>query len=169
MAEPNAPFIDGPIAGQSLTFELGNRPWQNPPQFTTVEETLEYYIPRFLDPDISEQLMDVIEMGIPLTTIANAMQTGGTMQGYHTLDLGILVIPVLVEMMAFLAEEADIKYVVGTESNRLKKSSFSDSTIAVAKKRLKEKMSQKEKIEDDIKTDVVEEKEEPKGLMARRG
>jgi len=168
MAEPNAPFIDGPIAGQSLTFELGNRPWQNPPQFTTVEETLEYYIPRFLDPDVSEQLMDVIEMGIPLTTIANAMQTGGTMQGYHTLDIGILVIPVLVEMMAFLAEEADIEYVVGTESNRLKKSSFNDSTIALAKKRLKEKMSQEEKIEDDIKTDVVE-KEEPKGLMARRG
>jgi len=168
MAEPNAPFIDGPIAGQSLTFELGNRPWQNPPQFTTVEETLEYYIPRFLDPDVSEQLMDVIEMGIPLTTIANAMQTGGTMQGYHTLDIGILVIPVLVEMMAFLAEEADIEYVVGTESNRLKKSSFNDSTIALAKKRLKEKMSQEEKIEDNIKTDVVEE-EEPKGLMARRG
>ena len=111
--------------------------------------------------------MDVIEMGIPLTTIANAMQTGGTVQGYHTLDIGILVIPVLVEMMAFLAEEADIEYVVGTESNRLKKSSFNDSTIALAKKRLKEKMSQEEKIEDNIKTDVVEE-EEPKGLMARR-
>jgi hypothetical protein len=150
MAQPDAPYIDGPIAGQSLTFELGNRPWQNPPQFNTVEETLEYYIPRFLDSDISEQLMDVIEMGIPLTTIANAMQTGGVMQGYHTLDV------------------ADIEYRVGTEDDRLKKSNFNDSTIALAKKRLKEKMSEKEKVEDNIKKDVVEETEEPQGLMARR-
>ena len=168
MAQPDAPYIDGPIAGQSLTFELGNRPWQNPPQFNTVEETLEYYIPRFLDSNISEQLMDVIEMGIPLTTIANAMQTGGVMQGYHTLDVGILVIPVLVEMMAFLAEEAGIEYRVGTEDDRLKKTSFNDSTIALAKKRFKEKMSEKEKVEDNIKKDVVEETEEPQGLMARR-
>ena len=160
--------LSRPIPGQSLTHELRARPWQNPPQFNTVEETLEYYIPRFLDSDISEQLMDVIEMGIPLTTIANAMQTGGVMQGYHTLDVGILVIPVLVEMMVFLAEEADIEYRVGTEDDRLKKSNFNDSTIALAKKRLKEKMSEKEKVEDNIKKDVVEETEEPQGLMARR-
>jgi hypothetical protein len=90
------------------------------------------------------------------------------MQGYHTLDVGILVIPVLVEMMVFLAEEAGIEYRVGTEDDRLKKSSFNDSTIALAKKRLKEKMSEKEKVEDNIKKDVVEETEEPQGLMARR-
>jgi len=166
MAEADAPFIDGPIAGQSLTFELGNRPWQQPPQYTTVEETLEYYIPRFLDSDISEQLIDVIEMGVPLTTIANAMQTGGAMQGYHSLDVGILVIPVLVEMMAFLSEEAGIKYNMGTEDGRLKTDGFNDSTIALAKKKLKEKMSKTEKVKDDIQEDVVE--EEPKGLMARR-
>ena len=71
-------------------------------------------------------------------------------------------------MMAFLAEEAGIEYRVGTEDDRLKKSSFNDSTIALAKKRLKEKMSEKEKVEDNIKKDVVEETEEPQGLMARR-
>jgi hypothetical protein len=75
---------------------------------------------------------------------------------------------VLVEMMAFLAEEAGIEYRVGTEDDRLKKSNFNDSTIALAKKRLKEKMSEKEKTEDNIKKDVVEETEEPQGLMARR-
>lgn len=167
MAEADAPFIDGPIAGQSLTFELGNRPWQQPPQYTTVEETLEYYIPRFLDSDISEQLIDVIEMGVPLTTIANAMQTGGVMQGYHTLDVGILVIPVLVEMMAFLAEEAGIKYTVGVEEGRLKKSSFNDSTIAIAKKKMKEQMDTKPVEKKEQEEDVGIE-EETLGLMARR-
>ena len=38
------PKIDAPIAGQSLTAELGNRPWQQPPQYTTVEEALQFYM-----------------------------------------------------------------------------------------------------------------------------
>ena len=104
MREEPQLFLDGPIPGQSLTPELGNRPWQNPPQYNTVEEALEYYIPRLVDPQIAPQLIDTMEMGIPLTTIANAMQIGGAMQGYHTIDVGILVMPVLIEMMAYLAE-----------------------------------------------------------------
>ena len=44
MAELPQLSIDAPIAGQSLTTEPGNRPWENPPQYTTVEEALEYYI-----------------------------------------------------------------------------------------------------------------------------
>ena len=32
---------DGPMAGQSLTAEVNSRPWQNPPQFSTVDEAIE--------------------------------------------------------------------------------------------------------------------------------
>ena len=52
MVDTPSPMIDAPIPGQSLTAELGNRPWQKPPQYNTVEEALEYYIPRLTDPDM---------------------------------------------------------------------------------------------------------------------
>ena len=42
----NEPMLDAPIPGQSLTHELGARPWQTPAQYATVEEALDYYIPR---------------------------------------------------------------------------------------------------------------------------
>ena len=77
-------MIDAPIAGQSLTAELGNRPWQKPAQYTTVEEALDFYIPRLTDVETQDDLMNVIELGIPLTTIADALQSGGTMDGKHT-------------------------------------------------------------------------------------
>ena len=168
MLEKQEPQIDAPIPGMGLTAPMGGRPWLKPPQFATVEDSLEYYFAKFTDRNFVPELLTIIELGVPLTTIANSFQLASVMEGKHSVDVGILVIPVLVEMMAFLAEEAGIEYRVGTEDDRLKKSNFNDSTIALAKKRLKEKMSEKEKVEDNIKKDVVEETEEPQGLMARR-
>ena len=40
----NEESFNRPIPGQNLTAELGSRPWQNPPQFSTVEDTIDYYI-----------------------------------------------------------------------------------------------------------------------------
>ena len=37
MAFRTTPNFDVPIPGQSLTAELGARPWQTPPEFPTIE------------------------------------------------------------------------------------------------------------------------------------
>ena len=92
-------MIDGPIPGQGLTAEYGNRPWQQPPQYNTVDQAMEFYVPRLLEPNFVEQLLDVIETGIPLSTIANAMQLGAVMEGKHSADVGILMIPIIVELL----------------------------------------------------------------------
>ena len=182
MAEQQAPFLDGPIPGQSLTAELGNRPWQQPPQYDTVEEALEYYIPRLVDPQIAPKLLDVIEMGVPLTTIANAMQIGGVMQGYHTIDVGILVMPVIIEMMAYIAEQAGIEYNTGTEDNRLGDTGYSETTIAKVKRKIDSQIEElgmdmttvarttPESAEEEVMEAQTPEatQEEPTGLMARR-
>jgi len=104
------PFLDAPIPGMSLAAEVGSRPFDNPPQFNTVEEALDYYIPRLTSEDVTNQLLDVVEMGVPLTNIANSMQLSGVMEGKHNVDVGILIMPVLIELMRLLAEEAKIEY-----------------------------------------------------------
>lgn len=169
MANNPAPFIDGPIPGQSLTFEVGNRPWQNPPQYTSVEQALEYYIPRLMEPEFVDELINVMDMGVPLTTIANAMQVGGVMQGLHTIDIGVLVIPVLIEMMAYIGDSADIKYNTGMEeSNRRKdipKSSAIARAMSKAKKQL-ETMDTEKETTPEVTEQMPEDKET--GLMSRR-
>ena len=87
---------------------------EQPPQYSTVEEALEFYLPRLTEPTLQNDLMNVIEMGLPLTTIANALQQGAVMQGTHTLDVGILVMPVIMEMLAYLATEKGIEFNMGT-------------------------------------------------------
>ena len=113
MAFRQEPAFDAPIPGQSLTTEPKNRPWRNPPQLDTVEDAMEYYLPRLSSPELAPRMLEVIESGIPLTSLAETLVTGGAMQGVHSIDVGILVSPILVEFMKGMAEIAEIEYNLG--------------------------------------------------------
>ena len=105
--------FDAPIAGMSMTHELGARPWQQPAQYPTVEEALEFYVQRLTSDQFVARLLEIIERGIPLTALAETITLGGVMEGLHSVDVAVLVNPVLVELMAGIADNADVEYKVG--------------------------------------------------------
>jgi hypothetical protein len=176
-----SPSFDTPIPGQAMTAELGSRPWQSPPQYTTVEEALDYYIPQMADDAFSDQLLDIMEMGVPLVTLANTMQMTGTMEGKHSADVGVLILPVLVEMMRFIGDSANVKYTTGMEED---KKAPRSSMIVRALNELREEEAKEKQEEDNPPVDQmtmepeapIEEPmpeaeqpaEQPMGLMARR-
>jgi hypothetical protein len=165
MIDTAEPIFSAPVPGEALTAELGSRPWQQPPQFSTVERAIEYYIPRLTSEEVSSSLMDVLEMGIPVTTVANTMQLAGVMEGKHSVDVGILVMPVLVEMISYMADAAGIEYDSGTEKTKQKiKSSLVDKALVKLQEEIEEPAEETESIE----MEIVEEAEEPQGLMSRR-
>lgn len=164
MADLPEALIDAPIAGQSLTSEVGGWPWEQPPQYSTVEEALEFYLPRLTEPTLQNDLMNVIEMGLPLTTIANALQQGAVMQGTHSLDLGILIMPVIMEMLAYLATERGIEFNMGT--NVEVDDGPSAVAVKLALKKLKAKEGEPEEKPEEEPENVVE--EPIGGLMSRR-
>tara|TARA_R110001592_G_C12995198_1_gene735422 strand:- start:116 stop:643 length:528 start_codon:yes stop_codon:yes gene_type:complete len=174
MAEANEsmmqPSLSAPIPGQSLTAPLGDRPWQNPSEYNTAEDALEYYIPRLTEEQFSRQLLDTMESGVPLTTIANSLQMASVMEGKHSIDVGILVLPVLMETMAYMGDVAGIEYKMGTE---LKSEGLSEPTKNKIVQKLQNKMDSEEKEEpmlDDIPTEETTDEpvEVMGGLMARR-
>lgn len=169
------PLLDAPIAGQSLTAELGGRPWQQPPQYATVEQAIQYHVPRLINPEVLEDIMNVIETGIPLTVIAQSLQGGAVMQGKHSVDVGILITPVLMETLAYLAEEQGVEYNMGTELQT--DDTPSESAIALALKKLRkerEKLGETPVVEEPSvepmpeKTMEMEEPPQEGGLMSRR-
>ncbi len=162
MPEIEEVSLSRPIPGQSLTHELRDRPWQNPPQFNTVEESMGWYLERFENDEIVEELMSIIEMGIPISTIANSMQLGAVLQGIHTIDVGVLVMPILIEIMKTLAEKTGIEYKMGDEPEETERPS--DASIQSAINDIRKKGVEP------VKEDTLEEEddEEPMGLMARR-
>jgi hypothetical protein len=160
--------LEAPIPGMAMTHEVGARPWQQPAQYPTVEEAIQYYLPRMQDDAFTDSLLNVIEMGMPLTTLANTIQLAGVMEGRHSVDVGILVMPVLIEMMKLIAKNEGIDYVTGMERDA--KTETKDSDIAAALSTLKGDLGGTEEgMQKTEEMDIVEEKDEPAmGLMARR-
>ena len=162
--EEQKPLLDAPIPGMAMTHELGARPWQTAAQFTTVDETIDYYMSRMATEEYMEQAVEVLEMGIPITTIANTMQMAGVMEGKHSIDVGMLVTPLIMEMLMLIGDNADINYDDGLTD--AKPVETSDAKIDKVRREMKERI---DKVEDEVDTvDDEPEVEETKGLMARR-
>ena len=160
----NQPSFDAPIPGQSLTMELGSRPWQNPARFTTVDETIDYYMERMSSEEFMVQLAEVLEAGVPVTSIANTIQLSSVMEGVHTVDVGMLVLPMIMEMLMMIGDSAGVKYDKGLENPN--KPLLRDSTIAKAVAEYEAKIEDKDVVEETEDKEV--EDEEPTGLMSRR-
>lgn len=156
------PLLDAPIPGQALTHELGARPWQSPPQYSTVDEAVDYYTSRLSTPEATSQIIDILKMGIPVTSLANTIQMGSIMDGKHSIDVGMLVLPLIVEVIMFIAEQEGIDYDDGLTD--VKDNKTNEAILENIRTQMKEKAG--EPVEEEP---VVEETpEEPTGLMARR-
>ena len=170
------PSFDMPIPGQYLTNKLGNFPWQQPQQFSTVEDASDWYIQRLTDEEFIDDIIDNMELGIPLTDIANALQINGVMQGIHTIDVGMLVIPVIMEVLAYMGDLYGADYDMGTKLAKDERPS--GSAVQLALKKVKKKMDamdlekarmEEEEMEAEEPEEMSEEGEPVMiGLMARR-
>jgi len=167
MSDVFEPQLDAPIPGMSLTHELGARPWQNPPQYSTVEDTLEFYLSRVGDEKLLYNILSVVENGVAIPTIAETLTLSGVMEGKHTVDVGVIVNPIITEFIKGLADRAGVSYTMDAQRD------YTDMDITEAdldkaeKEIIESNTLNKETVEefmDDI-TNKVE--EEPIGLMAR--
>lgn len=165
MAITNQPSFDAPIPGQSLTAELGARPWQTPSRFSTVDDTIDYYMERMSSEEFMVQLAEVLESGVPVTSIANTIQLSSVMEGIHTVDVGMLVLPMIMEMIMMIGDSADVKYETGLENPN--KPILRDSAMAKAITEYEADLKNKDEVTE-TEDKEVEENEEPTGLMARR-
>ena len=163
MATVQEPNTNRPIPGMGMTHELGARPWQTPYQYTTLEEALDYYIPRLSSEEVRRKLFDVLEMGIPVTSVANSIQLSSVMEGKHSVDIGMLILPILMEFIMLMADEVGIKYDNGMKKDK----SIRESSIDLAISKLEEAGVTGLDFDKEEKEEPVEE-EETKGLMARR-
>ena len=163
MLDASSKFLDAPIPGQSLTTEPKSRPWEQPPKYTTTEEALSFYIPRLSDAELMAPMVDAIEDGTTVVAVADMIQSSGVMSGLHTLDVGLMISPVLVELLVTQAQLADIEYKIGTE-----KSDSPDSSL-VRKAVDKSSESYFDESYDEEEVMIEETPEvESEGIMSRR-
>ncbi len=160
------PILEAPIPGMAMTHEVGARPWQTPPQYATVSQAAQYYVTSMQDESFVEQAINLMETGMPITLIANNVQLMSVMEGKHTVDVGMLLIPVIMEMLMLIGDRAEIKYTTGMERN--KDIEIQDSVSEAAFAKFQKQLGEDTKKEEVVEEQTVEQEEEPMGLMARR-
>ena len=100
-----------PIPGNSLfTHAPGERPWERPTELNTVEDTISYYMTSLSQEDVLDDLMVAIESGIAINPMSEAITLSQVMRGKHTLDVALVVKPVIMEFLAAVAESNNIDY-----------------------------------------------------------
>ena len=161
------PRFDAPRPGMAMTHELSARPWQQPARLTTTDEVVQDYLLRMQDTSFVKQLVGVLESGVPVTTLANTIQLAGVMEGRHSIDTGMLVIPVLMEMIMLIGDKAGIKYNTGMD--RDEKTETEDSVIASVLEELEQDLNKDSSIiTSEEEEQSTETENEPMGLMSRR-
>lgn len=163
----SAVAVDAPIPGQSLTAPLGGRPWQKPPQYSTPEEALAFYVERITEDKQTDQIMDLLEIGVPADTLVDTMTLGGVMQGLHSADVSMIIGPALIETISGMATKAGIDHkVVAGDGELENKPTRSEIAVVLNKEKQKPNSTMAQPAEE---MEEEQETSEPlRGLMARR-
>ena len=157
------PVFDMPVPGMGMTHEVGARPWQQPAQYAEIDDVAQFYLAKMEDEAFNDNVLNLLETKMPVTMIANAMQTTGVMNGVHTIDVGMLTLPIIMEMIMFLADSEGIDYISGTERDI--DSEVMDTSIELAVDKVASDMHEENIIEEN---EPMVENTMPTGLMARR-
>ena len=88
------------------------------------------------------------------------------MQGLHSIDLGVLVSPIIVELMKIAANAEEVKYNNDYEDKEQVEEDLNRNAIQLAALKVEEKRDKKEA--SPVAKENEEVVEQVKGLMARR-
>lgn len=92
--------FNAPIPGQSLTKAPKQYPWERPPVITDPEEAMQMHLTRISQPDQLEAVLNIFEMeDLSIKAVTNGIIRGAVANGVHSIDIGMIVAPVLHEFI----------------------------------------------------------------------
>ena len=150
-----------PVPGQSLTDEPGNYPWEHPPRQTDPEVVLENIWRSITTPEAVEEMIYLLESGMPVEGIARTIVFAGFMEGEFSPDLGFTLAEAIMEMIAAIGMRAGI--------TNLKMSLEDTGNKEFKTNMLRLKQARETKEMENINSDklTIEAKPKTKGLLAK--
>ena len=97
-----------PPAGYSLTTPPGKWAWEQPPQHVDVEEAFDEIKSKMMVPENRITMVQLMDAGIPIETLARTITFTGFTQGKFTPDVAELLNPRVSIYMAIQADKAGI-------------------------------------------------------------
>ncbi len=97
------------IPGQSLTQEVGSSPTEMPPQFTDVNEALEFLFDKMTEPRQVTRMVLILKKGMPVEYLARSILFEGFSKNRWTPDLALLMLRILIAMIISIAVQKGVK------------------------------------------------------------
>ena len=170
--------FERPIPGQSLTSTPKNAPYERPPEIADPEIAIQVHLARLTDVEAMEEVMFHLEMGLDVVSLTEGILRSAVMAGVHSVDVSLIVAPVIHEYIKSTADALGVEYEEGFENKEAKKQAKYSRNTMLAKEKMKklgispeETASQMEASTEEPPTKMVEEQmmpeEAPRGLMSR--
>lgn len=172
-------MFEAPIPGESLTVEPKSMPYERPPEITDPIEALDKHIDSLSRPEAMEDALFFLEMGVPLTNMTEGILRSAVMEGIHSVDVSLIIAPVVHEFIRKHAIAADIDFDEGFDDSEQDAAIQYERDTLRAKNMLR-KLREQEGLETEMPKPMMAEEpqeemmpeeppqeEAPKGLMAR--
>lgn len=162
--------FERPIPGQSLTVEPKSQSYERPPEITDPIEAIDVHIYNLSKDGAMEDVLYFLEFGVDLVTLVQGVLRSAVMGGIHSIDVSLIIAPIIHEYIKGFAEVAGLEYDEGFENEKRKKALSYKRDVARAKetlKKLKEKEGEAPTPKPMEEPEVQEQEPVLTGLMAR--
>lgn len=130
-------LLNAPIAGQSLTDTPKNYPWERPAEISDPREAIKFHMDGLSSPESLDNILELIQMGVPLRALAKTALTTAQMEGIHSVDVSLIIGDVVFEELVSIAEEAGLDYKTGDEPSEIEAKEKEDELVlAMLRKKL---------------------------------
>lgn len=157
------------IPGQSLTSEPKAMPYERPPEVVDPEQALQIHLAGLTNPERMEAIFTLLENDIDLVTVVEGITRNAVANGIHSVDVSLIVAPVIHEFIKTTADAVGVSYDEGFNDEAEDSMSFMRQE-AMATKMIEDMGFKPEQVAEQIKETPQEEvvqEEAPRGLMAR--
>jgi hypothetical protein len=112
-----AQLNSGPIPGENYTSDTKNYPWRQPPEFTDIDDCLDWLTKKITKMQAANGILNMAELGLPLYKIADMLLTQGVGAGKWTVDFTLLLGGPLTRMIELICIGFGVDYVLGIDDD----------------------------------------------------
>jgi hypothetical protein len=98
-----------PIPGQSLTDEPNNFAWERPPEITDPDDAITFHMNRLAEKPVVDSVLYLLQFGFPVDVLTRSILTGAVGAGMHSIDVSMLIAPVIEEEVSYMGKTAGVK------------------------------------------------------------
>ncbi len=104
-----------PIPGQSLTATPRNSSYEQPPVIVDPKIAVQAHLKRLTKPKAMEDILLFIDAGVDIRTLVEGTLRGAVLEGIHSIDVSLIIAPVLHEFIRGIPLAAGVPFEEGFE------------------------------------------------------